>query len=249
MTDQIAQSNEDMTLRLLSGFELSQQGMPVPLPARSQRLVALLALAERPVTRATVAARLWPDVVNARANASLRATLWAFSRDGPAVLTVRNTTLSLDASIRVDLDRARAYAVAVIDGCVSGPDPAADDALREDLLPSWSEEWLIVERERFRQLRLHALDALCVAHARAGRYAQAIAAGLVSVSSEPTRESAHRALMTAHLLEGNRMEAIRQYHRYLEMARVEMGIGPSEHLQRLFQTALADADDEQVTLR
>lgn len=249
MTGQIARQNLGMNLRLLSGFELLQQGVPVSLPARSQRLVALLALADRPVTRATVAARLWPDVVNARANASLRATLWSFSRDGPAVLAVCNTTLSLNPSIRIDLDRARAYASAVIDGSATEVDPVAEDALGNDVLPAWSDEWLVIERERFRQLRLHALDTLCVAHARMGRYAQAVTAGLTSVSSEPTRESAHRALMTAHLLEGNRMEAIRQYHRYLAMARVEMGIGPSEHLQRLFQTALVDADDDQVTLR
>jgi DNA-binding SARP family transcriptional activator len=249
MTGQSASTNEGMTLRLLSGFELRHDGVLVPLPARSQRLVALLALADRPVTRATVAAQLWPDVVNARANASLRATLWSFSRDGPALLAVRNTTLSLNPSIRIDLDCARAYASAVIDGSATGVDRVAEDALSDDVLPAWSDEWLVIERERFRQLRLHALDALCVAHARAGRYAQAITAGLTSVSSEPTRESAHRALITAHLLEGNRMEAIRQYHRYLEMARVEMGIGPSEHLQRLFQMALTDADDDQVTLR
>ena len=45
-----------------------------------------------------------------------------------------------------------------------------------------------------------------------GRFALAIIAGLASVSSDPTRESAHRALMRAHLLEGNPSEAIRQYH-------------------------------------
>ena len=36
-----------------------------------------------------------------------------------------------------------------------------------------------------------------------------IIAGLASVSSDPTRESAHRALMRAHLLEGNLSEAVR----------------------------------------
>jgi DNA-binding SARP family transcriptional activator len=57
--------------------------------------------------------------------------------------------------------------------------------------------------------------------------------------------------MTAHLLEGNRMEAIRQYHEYLAMARTEMGIGPSNHLQRLLHDALEDAleDAPRMTTR
>ena len=91
-------------------------------------------------------------------------------------------------------------------------DAACGQFLSEDLLPGWSDEWLVVERERYRQLRLHALDKLCLLHAEAGRFALAIIAGLASVSSDPTRESAHRALMRAHLLEGNPSEAVRQYH-------------------------------------
>jgi DNA-binding SARP family transcriptional activator len=126
---------------------------------------------------------------------------------------------------------------------VSGPrylprGVACGQCLSEDLLPGWSDEWLVVERERYRQLRLHALDKLCQLHAEAGRYALAIIAGLASVSSDPTRESAHRALMRAHLLEGNPSEAVRQYHRYMHMARAELGIGASPQLEGLLVEAL-----------
>ena len=95
-----------------------------------------------------------------------------------------------------------------------------------------------LERERYRQLRLHALDKLCLLHAEAGRFALAIIAGLASVSSDPTRESAHRALMRAHLLEGNPSEAVRQYHRYMHVARTELGIGASPQLEDLLLDAL-----------
>ena len=237
-------------LRLLPVFEFSRAGGIAVLSSRAQRLVALLAIAERPLTRSVVAARLWPDVVNARANASLRATLWGFPRDEPSPVLVENNMLGLDPDIELDFAAARALANAVIDGDYVGDDPECESVLQEDLLSAWPDEWLAIERERYRQLRLHALDDLCIIHARAGRYARAIAAGLASVSSEPIRESAHRALMTAHLLEGNRMEAIRQYHRYIEIARTEMGIGPSDHMQKLFREALEDAaGDETVTVR
>lgn len=240
----------DLVLSLLPTFEFALDGAKVALPSRAQRLIALLAISDRPLSRSVVAARLWPDVVNARANASLRATLWSLPRNLPTAVLVDGNSLFLDPSIRLDLVEARRLANTIVDGSYAHRTVGGENDLHDDLLPAWHDEWLVIEREEFRQLRLHALDELCVLHARAGRFARAVAAGLASVSSEPTRESAHRALITAHLLEGNRMEAIRQYHAYLAMAKAEMGIGPSDHLQRLFLTALQDApDDDTVTRR
>ncbi len=237
-------------LRLVPVFDLIRDGIAVALPSRAQRLVALLAISDRPLSRSIAAARLWPDVINARANASLRATLWSFPHDTPSPVVVEGNMLLLDPSIRLDLDEAYQLANSVVEGNYTCDGGFNESHLRDDLLPTWPDEWLVIDRERFRQLRLHALDELCLLHGRAGRYARAIEAGLASVLSEPTRESAHRALMTAHLLEGNRMEAIRQYHAYLAVARAEMGIGPSDRLQRLFRIVLDDAaDDDPMTLR
>lgn len=254
MTDTACSTQQTTTLRLLPAFDLRRRDTPSVLPSRAQRLVALLAVSERPLSRGVVAAKLWPDVVNARANASLRAALWSFPHHDASPIVIENNVLSLDRSIVLDFVEAKQLANAIIDGTYRCGTSASEGDLQEDLLPSWPDEWLSTERERYRQLRLHALDALCILHAREGRYAKAIAAGLASVSSEPTRESAHRALMIAHIQEGNRMEAIRQYHAYLAMARSEMGIGPSDLLQRLFRDALEDAaddaaDDDAMTLR
>ena len=81
----------------------------------------------------------------------------------------------------------------------------------DDLLPDWNEDWVLIERERFRQARLHALEALCDRFSEAGRMMPAIQAGLAAVTADPFRESAHRALIRTHLREGNRSEALRQY--------------------------------------
>ncbi len=238
-----------LALSMLPTFELTLDGVSVALPSRAQRLIALLAIDDRPLCRTVVAARLWPDVVNARANASLRATLWSLPRSLPPVVQVDGNSLLLDPAIQLDLTEGRRLANAIVDGSYVHQPEGGESHLHDDLLPAWADEWLVIEREGFRQLRLHALDELCVLHARAGRFARAVAAGLASVCSDPTRESAHRALITAHLLEGNRMEAIRQYHSYLEMAKAEMGIGPSDHLQRLFLSALQDAPDDDTMTR
>ena len=67
------------------------------------------------------------------------------------------------------------------------------------------------ERERLRQRLLHAVEALTTHLVDRGRCAEAVEAGLWAVAFDPLRESAQRALITAHLAEGNLVEARRVY--------------------------------------
>ena len=84
--------------------------------------------------------------------------------------------------------------------------------LSADLLPDWyDDDWVLVEREQYHQLRLHALEAMCARLTSIGRFGQAVQAGLAAVQGEPLRESAHYILIKAHLAAGNRWEATRQY--------------------------------------
>jgi DNA-binding SARP family transcriptional activator len=116
--------------------------------------------------------------------------------------------------------------------------PASDEVVASlcgDLLPDWYDDWLVIERERFRQLRLRALDALCDRLTRAGRLDDALAAGLAAVAGEPLRESAHRALIRVHLTDGNAAEAIRQYRMFGRLLREQLGIEPSERMKSLIR--------------
>ncbi len=225
-------------ISLLGGFALRIAGAECPLGTRAQRLLAVLALARGPLSRGVLAQRLWPDAPPERANASLRAALWTFSGWPVAPVVVEHCSVAVHAG--VDVRCAEAGARALLDGSRDGLDPGLEQQLRLDILPDWTDDWLMIEREQYRQLRLHALEAVCRSHARAGRYAWAVDAGMAAVSAEPLRESAHRALIEAHLLEGNRVEALRQYHAYLRLAREEMGVGASPLLQRLFDRAVND---------
>ena len=236
-------------LQLLGSFALRAPSWADEVPSRAQRLLALLAVSGRRLTRGFVAGRLWPDVAADRANASLRTTLWGFSRWPDTPVRVDGTVLSLDARVTVDLNEASGFASALVDPGTSmagSPGPATDrddlHLLVHDLLPGWSDEWLVVDREQFRQLRLHALEELARHRAGARRYAQAIAAAMAAVSAEPLRESAHRLLMQIYLEEGNRCEALRQYHVYARLSRTEMGVGPTDAMESLFASALAEAD-------
>ncbi|HVM58382.1 MAG TPA: BTAD domain-containing putative transcriptional regulator [Gaiellaceae bacterium] len=220
-------------LALLGTFELECEGARVRLPMSAQRLVAFVALQEHPVLRTYAAGSLWPDTSDARAHANLRSALWRLHRCGHRVIDATGDRLRLDPAVRVDLHEAEALARrCLVDGVDLELEPSA---LGGDLLPDWYEEWVLLERERFRSLRLRALDALCERLMHAGRLDDALDAGHAAVAGEPLRESAHRALVRVHLAEGNTGEAIRQYRLFRRLLRDHLGLEPSGRMEELMR--------------
>jgi DNA-binding SARP family transcriptional activator len=135
----------------------------------------------------------------------------------------------------VDVHTLTRTALGVVRGCRPPPDAHRPLGLLlgEDLLPGWDEDWVLVERERLRQLRLRALDALAEALVRQGRPALATEAAWASVRAEPLRESAHRAVVSAHLAEGNISEAVRHYHAFRRLLNEELGVESSPRFARM----------------
>lgn len=219
---------------LLGDFEMSADGGPVRVPANVERLVAYLAINTIPQPRAKVACTLSMDVPESRAGARLRAALWQIEKTAPGWVRRDGCRLCLAPEVVVDLPLAFAHARRITDEAQElAVDDVGFDDLMFDLLPHWDEEWLIFERERLRQLRVHALETLCVLLAKRGRLAQAIDAGIAAVAIEPLRESAHRALITAHLAEGNVSEARREFFSYRDLLEERLGIAPTCTLRDL----------------
>jgi DNA-binding SARP family transcriptional activator len=220
-------------LALLGGFELTCEGTSVELPAGSERLVALLALAPRAVTRSHLAGTLWPEVSESRAAANLRSALWRLGPRRPLVIGGDRGRLMLADDLEVDVRELVATGYALMDG---GADGATDVDIRlfsAELLPDWYDEWVLIERERLRQLSLHTLEALAARLSRAGEYTRAIEAALAAIRVEPLRESAARTLIEVHLAEGNQSEAVRQYLLFHHRLRRELGLAPSEAMRSL----------------
>lgn len=220
-------------LTLIGGFALQDGGAMVEVAPVGQRLMALLALDDRPLPRSRVASQLWLDVPEERAAASLRSALWRLPQpDGTSLVTATSTHLALAARVRVDYRAATAAAARL-----RRPDTAevevSPEAFARDLLPGWYEDWVLVERERFRQVRLHALEALAGRLAHAGRFDDAVQAGLAAVAGEPLRESAHRRLIQVYLAEGNPGEALRHFRWCWRLLTTELGVEPSADLRRL----------------
>ncbi len=226
---------KDVRLYLLGGFELRVDGRSIPIMMAPQRVVAFLALRDRSLARTYVSGTLWPDTAMVRANANLRSALWRLQRSCPIVIDASMQHLRLVPEVEVDLRSAVDIAHGLLEPAVSPANGELDASARlqlsGDLLPDWDDDWLLMERERFHQLRLHALELLCERLSNSGRYAAAVDAGLAAVRGEPLRETAQMGLIRAYVAEGNHTEAVRQYVRYEQMLKDDLGIEPSAELR------------------
>ena len=223
-------------LALLDSFQLTCDGVDVPLPLSAQRLLAFLALHPRPLLRGYIAGALWPNTSEERAHASLRSALWRLRRPGRSLTQARDGRLGLDAAVAIDVRELDELAHRILerDGSRALADPTSElIGLSGDLLPDWYDDWVLVEREHVRQLRLHALEALCDRLLEAASYAEAAEAALAVIATDPLRESAHRALIRVHLAEGNIGEALRQYAFFRRLSTQLLGLDPSPEMEQL----------------
>jgi DNA-binding SARP family transcriptional activator len=147
----------------------------------------------------------------------------------PNLVVIEGDELRL-GDLTCDLDVVRDWARRTVVG--EQPWPLPEHASAE-LLPSWSEEWLIEPREELRLLQLHALELAAQRFLMSGRLAEACSAALSAVMMDPFRESATRLLIEIHIREGNALDALRRYHRYRELLEREVGVDPSPAVMAL----------------
>jgi DNA-binding SARP family transcriptional activator len=218
---------------LLDGFGVHLAGELVDLPRGVQRLVAYLGLSARPA-RSAVAGALWPEASEKLAHNSLRSALWRLQQAAPGLVEVPYGALALAAGVRVDVCELTSWARGALDPRTDADDVRPTDAGRlGELLPGWYDDWVLLERESLRQLRMHAFEALAEKLSRAGRHGEAVQAAHTAIRAEPLRETAHRTLVRVHLAEGNVAEALRAYESFRTFLRRELGVPPTAAMESL----------------
>ena len=246
-----ASETDRRLIQLFGGPAVTVAGVKRSFPDGSKRLVALLALDRRPLERRFVAGTLWPAVDESHAAGCLRTALWRLKQADIDVLTVTKTFLQLAPGVCVDVSDADAWASRVIGHRLDPEDLMWPEHRSQalDLLPGWYDDWVVPYREHLRQRVLHALDEMSVLLSDLGRHADAVEAAYISVSCEPLRESAQRALIRAHLAEGNLAEARRAYARFARLLQSELAAVPSRGLTDMLpgasseRTSLTSATD------
>jgi SARP family transcriptional regulator, regulator of embCAB operon len=230
----------DLTLSVLGSFRFRAGDSAPALPSGSQRLLALLALRDRSVTRLMIAGTLWPDSSEQHASASLRSALTRLRGGARDAVDVADLDLNLSPGVVVDIRDSKRFAHQLLEPNAPTMAPEATAAavasLSADLLPDWYEDWVLIETEEWRQLRLHALEAMAANLAAEHRWAEAIGAAQAAIRGEPLRETSHAALIRVFLAEGNQTEAIGQYERYKTLLNNELSLDPTANISDLVTT-------------
>ncbi|WP_141305628.1 AfsR/SARP family transcriptional regulator, partial [Sinomonas atrocyanea] len=166
------------------------------------------------------------------AASSLRATVFRISHQLPGLLAEDRDPLCLSDEVRVDAHALRDAAQGALTG--TEPLPGLAELLGyAELLPGWYEDWLLYEQERFRQLRMAALEAHAARLLGEGRHQAAIAAALHAAAIEPLDESAQALLIRGQVSAGNEAGAYRTYEDFRKRLAQEMGLEPSDRLTQL----------------
>jgi DNA-binding SARP family transcriptional activator len=222
-------------VHLIGGPYVCYGGASRAVPEGSKKLLAFVALRRNRLERSYVAGTLWPFGDDLRAAGNLRSSLWRLRQAGIDVIHTDKWSLVLAEGVRVDVDLLGTWASRVIHGAAEPADLTTthlpDGAC--DLLPGWDDEWVVIHRERVRQRVLHALESLAALLSARGQHAEAIDAAIQAVCEEPLRESAHRALLSAHLAQGNYIEAQLAYGAFARRLRRELAVEPSPQIREL----------------
>ena len=200
-------------------------GAPVYLGPRDAALLALVVL-HGPLTRATLASWMWPEVASARALNNLRQRLFQLRQVAGGELLTLHDSLALSAAWRHDLV----------------PQPARwrhGDAHPQLLggveLQAWPALSARIDDERQRW-QLVWQDAM-VSHAElleaAGRLAEGQAVAAAVVQANPISEHAHRRLIRLHYLRGDNAAALAAYADCRRLLQQHLGLAPGAETNAL----------------
>jgi DNA-binding SARP family transcriptional activator/DNA-binding HxlR family transcriptional regulator len=229
---------DSISICLLGAFSVHIAGAVTGvLSTGAQRILAFLAIRDRAVTRLAMAGTMWPDVSEQHAGGSLRSALSRLDQPTREAILLASAGLRLDDEVIVDFRDAKALAQRLVraGGSPNEADLSSDavDALSQDLLPDWYDEWVVSEAENWRYLRRNALEAQTEYLLAQDRWAEASGTALAAIEIDPLRESSQACFIRVHLARGNQSEALKVYNEYSERLMRELGLEPTSHLSDL----------------
>lgn len=144
-------------INLIGRFAIVIDDRHADVSSTSRRLLAFVCLHDRSVARSSVAAAIWPDSTEDRARGNLRAAIWRLGGTTTSVLQMDDQSVALRREVGVDLVGLRPRCLDAIRTHRVDDALGTHPALMEELCSDIDGEWVGLERERWRQLRLHVL--------------------------------------------------------------------------------------------
>lgn len=226
--------------KLLGELQLEIDGRDVELPAsrKARLLLAMLVLERRAHGRSELAGRLWPDVREDSARASLRNALAqlrsALGRHADSVVrTEGGEAIAIADSVETDIAGVGRL-------LADGRAETAADACEAQLLPGFDDEWTYAQRDALTERLAGGLAAAATAAEAAGDVAAAIRLTRRLTALDRLAEVPHRDLMRRLAAHGDRAAAVATYERLRDRLTVELGIAPSPATRTLADNIRTD---------
>ena len=233
-------------------------------------LLAYLVVEPQPHERSKLAGLFWPEMHESTALRNLSQTLSRLrdvihdAQTRPSFLQVSRQTVQWNPTSDYELDVAQ-FLSEVQPASQPVIQPASQPATSEPIhvhqlsrgvaryqgeflagfglvdCPDF-ETWLMLKRERLRQVALDAMQSLAAAALATALASQDIASATraqhyarAQLALEPWRESAHRTLMQALMVEGRRSEALAQYEQCRHILANDLDVEPEPATLQLYQ--------------
>jgi predicted ATPase/DNA-binding SARP family transcriptional activator len=245
-----------LRVHLLGGFTLTWDEVPlasIPNVAARSLLAYLITYRDRHHTRDLLAGTFWPDLPDTVARRRLSRALWEIQRAlRPAqdvelthpVLLTQGDTIQFNPAFPLWLDMEefnklvdwspdQTTNVSVYQHIDLTVLHKAVELYRGDLLAGYYDEWLLVKRERLREMFLIALERLVMGYKSRGEYEQALVHARRLTVEDPWREDAHCEVMRLCHLLGRDTEALKQFEICRQILAEELGVEPSPEMESL----------------
>lgn len=244
-------------LNLLGGVRVSRaDGTEVSITTKKgQALIAYMALhGPRQHPREELAALLWGDRFDQQARHSLRQCILELRKiladEDASILSSSGEFLTL-SSEAISVDALELQNLA-LEGSPASLERAvklyAGELLAGLRIQSDTfDEWISVERVRYRDLAVDASARLIRYQTEVGNIESAVGTAKQLLDIDPTNEDAHRALMCLYSASGKRAAALRQYRIYVSLLRREFAAEPDPVMSRLY-SEICSCDEQNIEI-
>lgn len=237
LPDNSLSQTDGLRVYLLGPLRIERDGVAIHLPRRKvEALLAYLLLHPEPQTRDFLATLFWGDSSDAQARHSLRTALATVRKEVAADLLLadrdqvqRNPDFACWVDLQALLTVEQELDTIAVDLLL------AQLALWQgDLLTGFYEDWIVLEREHYRERLLKlCLQATQTLRARS-EYAQAIAVAQRVLTLDLANEHAHQHLMFCYMAAGDRPAALRQYELCERALAAELDVPPQRETTALY---------------
>jgi len=242
-------ASQQVRANLFGTFALWQceEQLDLPRSASARALLAYLLLHRGQFqSRNKIAGIFWADMDEARARKALTQALWRIRKFVPDILEVdaqqiripENEGLLIDVSVfEKKAEASWQFEAASPDDKKNGAQALheAVELYKGVLLEGFYDDWVLVARERLREMYLRTLEYLIEIEKKNGAYTAALDVALRLAQADPYREAAHREVMRLYYALDRPEAALSQYETCFTILEDELGLQPDRQTRALAQ--------------